>query len=309
MVVKKPVFITIGDIMLDQYIFGRATKLSPEAPVPVINIYEEKNRLGGAANVSANIKGLGNTSILCGIMGADESGGHIFDMLKKLDLDPSFIYMCPDHKTTKKTRIMAGQQHLLRMDKEIIKKIEGAVEEQVIDYLKGAFFKNQPITGVLVSDYNKGTITQNIMNFLRKQSVPIFVDPKPENFHFYRDVTCLTPNRQEAEEITGIKINSGKALIQAGKVILNNTRAKVLFITLGDQGMAVFTKDDCFLEPTVPKKVFDVTGAGDTVLAIIAHAYTHQFSLNDIARLANKGGAYAVEQLGTAIIQRERIFS
>jgi D-beta-D-heptose 7-phosphate kinase/D-beta-D-heptose 1-phosphate adenosyltransferase len=306
---NNPVVLVIGDVMLDHYRFGETTRMSPEAPVPIVKINKEETKLGGAANVAMNLKQLNATVRLIGGFGADYNAGILMEMLtSQVTFGPHIL---ADRPTTVKTRIMAQGQQMLRIDRESCIKIQGEDERKIIhgiNHFWEDYAFEKPI-GIFVSDYNKGFITKNIVKTLKSKECVCIADPKPDNIDYYKGFNVITPNRGETEQITGIKLTDEESIAYAGKTMQKDYDIETVLITLGEDGMAVFDKgnDPIFVKPVtyINKQVVDVTGAGDAVVAIFGLGIINGLDPEDAALCAVKGAEYVVGQIGTARVFTE----
>lgn len=302
--------LVIGDIIIDHFIWGSVTRISPEAPVPVVNVTGENLLLGGAANVLNNIYSLGGKATLCGLIGKDIMGDHLLELLDNLGSPTDGIIRSANRPTTKKTRIIAQQQQLVRFDREKT----GPLHSDNLAALLHFIDKNlSSFQAVIISDYNKGIISEDfmaaLMEKLRKYpDIPIIVDPKPKNITRFIGTTILTPNSHEAELMSGIEITDEKSLAMAAHIIQEQLQVDAILITRGEAGMALFEQGQPpFLIPTVAKEVFDVTGAGDTVIATLALAKAAGLSFREAAIVANQAAGIVVGKLGTATTSLQEI--
>lgn len=293
----------VGDVMLDHYTFGEVTRISPEAPVPVVQVIDEQYLLGGAGNVALNIAALGGRATIIGLIGDDRDGEVLGGLLEKSDVETALVHD-DRRRTTRKTRIIAQNQQIVRVDREhtgeIAKPVVGALLETIAAH-------GQQHDIVIVSDYGKGVITEAIMDALRAltgangKRPRILVDPKPQNYDLYRGVDILTPNTKEAGEGAGLPCAWPEGPAKVGKALFKRLDCRDLLITLGPQGMALFEGADKATHiPTFARKVFDVTGAGDTVIATMALAMAAGATLLDAAVLANHAAGIVVGQVGAA---------
>jgi rfaE bifunctional protein kinase chain/domain len=289
----------IGDIILDKYLWGDVERISPEAPVPVVDVKKETVSLGGASNVANNIASLDAKAYMIGVVGDDENAKIIENLLKSKNINPVLI-KDKSRPTIEKTRIIAVSQQLLRIDKEDRSKLSTELEDKIINEIEGIKDK---INVFIVSDYGKGVITQRIMDFIKSLNKPIFVDPKPSNYQLYKHTTILTPNKKEAYE--SIKADKNTDLEFVGRKIMSDLELSQLLITLGGEGMALFEGDKILRIPTKAKKVFDVTGAGDTVISVLALARLAGGTWEESASLANTAAGYVVGEIGTATVSRD----
>lgn len=302
--------LVIGDIIIDHFIWGSVNRISPEAPVPVVNVTGENLLLGGAANVLNNIYALGGKATICGLIGQDIMGDHLVGLLENLGSPTNGLIRTTDRPTTKKTRIIAQHQQVVRFDREKI----GDLPSQHLDDLLGFIDRNiSSFNAVIISDYNKGMISSDLMAALLgrlkgRPEIPIIVDPKPKNIERFSGTTILTPNSHEAELMSGLEITDEDSLTRAATRIQEKLEVNALLITRGEAGMALFEKGKApFLIPTVAKEVFDVTGAGDTVIASLALAGAAGLPFNEAAIVANLAAGIVVGKLGTATTSREEI--
>ena len=302
--------LVIGDIIIDHFIWGAVSRISPEAPVPVVNVTHENLLLGGAANVLNNIYAMGGKATMCGIIGDDIMGNNLLGLLNDLGSSTEGVIRTADRPTTKKTRIIAQHQQVVRFDREKTSALHEETSKALFDFIENNLYSFQ---AVIISDYNKGIITSDLMTMLRskladKPEIPIIVDPKPKNIERFTGATILTPNSHEAEQMSGIEISDNEKLVQAAQAIRKSLKTKALLITRGEAGMALFEGDnDPFIIPTVAREVFDVTGAGDTVIASLALGLATGLSFKDASILANRAAGIVVGKLGTATTSPEEI--
>ena len=298
----------IGDSMLDSFLWGRVDRISPEAPVPVVRVERETVKLGGAANVAANIRALGAEAFLVGICGQDEAGLQLRDQLAERGIDDTGLVACTDRPTTVKTRIIAHNQQVVRADREDDRPIEAALVDRLADLLAQA----GPFDGMIFSDYGKGVLTDAALAVFiaagQQAGVPMVVDPKKGDFSQYRGVTSLTPNQKEAEQACALPIVDSATLQEAGQRLLDRTAAEAVLITRGEHGMALFRRDgrEDHLD-TRATTVYDVTGAGDTVIAVYTAGLAAGADFLDAASLANHAAGLAVRVLGTAEITADQL--
>lgn len=298
----------IGDSMLDRFLWGRVDRISPEAPVPVVRLEKETVKLGGAANVAANIRALGAEVTLCGIWGPDEAGGQMKSILADRGIDASGMVETPDRPTTIKTRIIAHNQQVVRTDREDDRPLDNAILEELISRVESM----GPVDGYVLSDYGKGMLTNEALKafigMAQAGDKPIVVDPKKGDYSQYHGVTSLTPNQKEAEQACALSIVDGQSLAKAGSRLLDRTAAKAVLITRGEHGMALFEAEgQAHHLPTEATNVYDVTGAGDTVIAVYTTALAGGAFFADAASLANHAAGIAVRELGTAAVTAEQL--
>ncbi len=304
---KKKKILVIGDIILDRYIWGKVSRISPEAPVPVVEVTDEDFLLGGASNVAHNIVSLGGSATLAGVAGNDRGG----DILRKMFDDKRIQHdgvLWTSRPTTMKTRVIAHGQQVVRFDREEKNKVDGKLSAHLIGQIK----KSLPgYDAVIISDYRKGVISselvREIVRLAKPKNIFVSVDPKVGHFHCYRHVSLITPNVQEASAASGIEIRDEKSLVNAGRTLLKKLPCSAVLITRGEQGMSLFKKDIAVHIPTVAKNVYDVTGAGDTVIAVFTLAHASGASLEEAAVIANHGAGIVVGEVGTAVITQEQL--
>jgi D-beta-D-heptose 7-phosphate kinase/D-beta-D-heptose 1-phosphate adenosyltransferase len=300
-----------GDLMLDRFVWGRVSRISPEAPVPVVTIEREDYHLGGAANVARNLASLGGTPLLLGIVGEDEAGGTLRRALGERGLSSEAVLSDSSRRTTVKTRIIAHSQQVVRADWESTDDIAGEVEARTIALLDDVVLRSKAL---VLSDYSKGALTPRVIERAiaasRDRGVPILVDPKVHRYRLYRGVTLVTPNLSEAERFTGIDVRSEGDLNQAAERILDEIECEAVLITRGEQGMSLYQRSHPALHiAAAAREVFDVTGAGDTVIATAALALACGESLPRAAELSNRAAGIVVGKLGTATVLPEELLS
>lgn len=299
----------VGDVMLDHFIWGKVTRISPEAPVPVVDIENESLMLGGAANVLNNITSLGGRAHLCGVIGHDDMGKRLVHELRALGVDTGGVIVEDGRPTTIKTRVVAHGQQIVRFDRENRGQIGRATEDLIIGYVKGM---DGSLGGIIVSDYAKGVVTKRLVGELvkvaAKRRIPIAVDPKVGHFDFYKGVTVVTPNNLEASQASGTDIVDDETLRTAGRLLMAKLGSEALLVTRGEHGMSLFIGDKPPINiPTVAKEVFDVTGAGDTVIAVFTLALAAGASMHEAAVIANHAAGIVVGEVGTATVSTEEL--
>jgi D-beta-D-heptose 7-phosphate kinase/D-beta-D-heptose 1-phosphate adenosyltransferase len=302
--------VVLGDVMLDEFIWGDVTRISPEAPVPVVNIKRESTRLGGAANVLANITALGATASVVGVVGNDAAADKLREGLQQTGgLQTEDTLIADDNRpTTIKLRIIAHNQMVVRADREQRSHVNGRVEARIIDTAKQTLTNAQAL---IVSDYDKGMITPRILSEVLPFAygrIPVLVDPKIRNFNSYRPATLITPNHHEALRLANLEEDNDEMLYQAARVIRTQLACDAVLITRGEQGMMLVEKDapPVYVE-TAAREVFDVTGAGDTVIATMAAALAAGASMTEAAVLANHAAGIVVGKVGTATATAEEV--
>ncbi len=301
--------LVVGDLMLDEYLWGKAERISPEAPVQVVDVIREDLRLGGAGNVVNNLVALGCRVSVASVVGGDENGSLLLRTFTDKGVDVAGVMADTPRQTSRKTRVIAANQQIVRIDRESREPLSRECEEWLIAYLR----EHAPAFQViLVSDYLKGVLTPAVVRAImavgKKCGVPVVVDPKGSDYAKYCGATILTPNRKEAEAASGTKISGLDGLSQAANMLMDQADLAALLITRSEEGMSLFRRDGGMLHiPTVAREVFDVTGAGDTVLAVLGLALAGGFSLEDAAALANIAAGIAVSKLGTSTVSPEEI--
>jgi len=305
---KEQHILVIGDIMLDKYIFGNVERISPEAPVQIVNVRKENYVPGGAANTANNISSLGAKASLIGIVGKDNANQILMKELDKRNINCQGIVTDDKKPTIQKIRVLGQNQQLLRIDYEIKEYVTKETEDKIIDYIKT---KISEINAIIISDYIKGIVTKSlferITDLTNKNNKIIIVDPKPKHKEFYKNVTLITPNHKEACEMLNQEINNNEDLKEIGIQLLKDLNTNIL-ITRGEKGMCLFEKDENITHiPTAAKEVYDVSGAGDTVIATITLALASGATPKEAAIVANHAAGIVVGKLGTATATIEEI--
>lgn len=297
--------LVIGDLMLDVYQSGNVNRISPEAPVPIVNIKKSFERLGGAANVCQNIISLGAKCSVVGMVGNDRAGKTIKSLFVENSINSDQVIVSDSRPTTTKTRIIADDQQVVRIDKEEKLLITNSEEDKILYNLKKII---NEIDVIVLQDYNKGLLTENlikkIVKISNKNSKFIFVDPKFDNFFAYRDVLLFKPNKKETEKKLGFALNSIENINRAAKMIKKKLHCKNILITLGENGMLLLSDDDQYFKiQTRARKVHDVSGAGDTVISTLALFYTAGYSLAQSTVIANIAAGKVCEYIGVVPIK------
>lgn len=303
--------LVVGDIMVDHFIWGKVKRISPEAPVPVVEVEEDDIMLGGSANVMNNIRSLDGKVYGIGVVGADEMGEKIIGELKKREIDTQGVLIEPGRPTTIKTRIVAHGQQVVRFDRESTKEIKRSCTEKMLARIESLV---PYINIIIVSDYNKGVVTRELIAGIKKliahTDVMVCVDPKKADFSFYQGVHVITPNHHEAERATGIEISNHRSLNRVGEELLKRFSFKAALITRGERGMSLFEQGASTVHTEFPadaREVFDVTGAGDTAIGTFALAIASGANLKEAAFLANKAAGVVVGKTGTATVSRREL--
>jgi D-glycero-beta-D-manno-heptose-7-phosphate kinase len=301
--------LVVGDLMLDHFVTGKVDRISPEAPVPVVTVSGESFHLGGAANVAANVRALGGRVTVVGVIGRDETGRHILDELRHVGVGVGGMLATSSLPTTRKTRIVAHQQQVARLDYEkriADPKLDGRVRDRVGRLLPR-------FDGVVVSDYGKGVVTAALLADLAARprgKPPLFIDPKKGNFPNYRNATLVKPNLDAAQAASGVDVHDDASLRLAGQRLVEAWRSEAVLISRGEAGMTLFRRGRRMAHfPTAAREVFDVTGAGDTVLATAALAVASGASFEDAAVLANRAAGIAVGKAGTATVSAKELIA
>ena len=297
---QKPKIIVIGDLMIDHYLWGTSDRISPEAPVQIINVEHDNLLLGGAGNVINNLKALGAEVGVLSVIGECQESYDLISLLKDINVDTKYIIRQKNRITSKKSRIIAEQQQVVRYDREVTDEIDSKTQDQILQIF------NQIIENfdlILLSDYGKGVLTPDLVKSLikisNKNKKRILVDPKGLDYSKYKGAYILTPNKKEASEATGVEIKDKESLLKAITILKDNCNLNVSLITLSDEGVAVFD-DNLRIHPTSAREVYDVTGAGDTVLASIGFALACNNNIDDAVKFANLAAGVVVGKIGSA---------
>jgi D-glycero-beta-D-manno-heptose-7-phosphate kinase len=303
--------LVFGDLMLDRFIWGAVSRISPEAPVPVVEIKKESTHLGGAANVASNIRSLGGIPVPLGVIGNDFEGARLREEFRALKCPVSGLVVDKGRPTSIKTRIIAHHQQVCRTDREDRSPLSPGIQARVAEKFNAALASAD---AVIISDYSKGLISRPLLSKTLPRAKAarkiVCVDPKMKDFAVYKPATIITPNTAEAENASGIAIVGNRDVLRAGKKILNELGIDHLLITRGEEGMALFesaSKMTCI--PTVAKEVFDVTGAGDTVISTIALSLVSGLPILESAVLSNIAAGIVVGKLGTASVTPEELIA
>ena len=303
----------LGDLMLDEYMWGNVSRISPEAPVPVVEIMNESLKLGGAANVALNVKSLGEVPILVGVVGKDRNGERLKDTLAHSGIQTEGIFADGTRQTTTKTRIIAHNQQVVRADREKTEELSADLTSKLVNFIK-IKVKEEDISAFLISDYGKGVINLNLLNevisLAKENNLFISVDPKETHFMNYKRVSLITPNHAEAGFAYGKRIKDETSLEEVGWGLLKKLEAEALLITRGEKGMSLFENDQRLTHfPTVAREVYDVTGAGDTVISSFTCAFAAGASLKEAALISNHAAGIVVGEVGTAQVTREELYN
>lgn len=304
----------LGDVMLDEYLFGEVSRISPEAPVPIVRIVKERAVLGGAANVAANLKALGAEPLLIGTLQKDAAGDRVLGLLGGLGISISGLVLDTSRPTIIKTRVIGQQQQMLRIDREDAGQPDAAVLIGLKDRLGRALAE---ASALIVSDYAKGVVNEPVMQVVRetcgRRNLPWIVDPKPSHKALYRGATLMTPNTKEATELTARPARSDMEVTVAGRTLMADLGLKGLLVTRSERGMALFAPDAGhtapWMIPTEAREVFDVSGAGDTVIAAFSAAIAAGAGWPEAAMLANAAAGVVVAKVGTATVTPDELLA
>jgi D-glycero-beta-D-manno-heptose-7-phosphate kinase len=303
----------IGDVMIDRYVFGNIHRISPEAPVPILEWRKTENRLGGAANVALNIKSLGAEPLLMSVIGDDEEKNIFLQLLDNENISKDFILIDNERPTTVKTRYWASGQQLLRLDKETTASIPLHIAHSVIEKVVNLLEKKQ-IDVIIFQDYNKGFLTplviQSVIKLAQKWQIPTAVDPKKDNFDAFKNVTLFKPNLKEMSNFIGQNITNDKQnLCSAAQQLYAISPFENIMITLSEKGVFIYNNLINNILPTSPRNIADVCGAGDAVIAVAALALTAGLSIEKIAILANIAGGQVCEEVGVVPVRKEKFWA
>lgn len=306
---KDSRILVVGDLMLDRFIVGTVSRTCPEAPVPVVLVDREYSTPGGAANVANNIRALGGKALITGVIGNDTNGKLLTDELKKSRIRYEGVFSDNKRPTTLKTRVMAQHQHIARIDKEAIFDINKTIAIKILSYVNSVI---SDIDAIIIEDYGKGVITRYLLGEIIKMTKDsrriINVDPREGHFSYYTGVTAITANRREASIASGIKIMDKKGIEKAGKLLLKKSKCKGILITLGKEGMCLFEKAGGVIHiPPVPQEVFDVSGAGDTVVSAFTLALSCKANMKEAAYISNYAASVVVGKMGISLASKREL--
>jgi rfaE bifunctional protein kinase chain/domain len=304
----------IGDVMLDRYVYGEVTRISPEAPVQVVDVINNEYKLGGAANVANNINSLQNEAILIGVTGNDREREIYLDIMKELGLTTEGIFKDEERPTTLKTRVIAHSQHIIRIDQEMKKNISRKMENNIIEYLNE---RMQDLESIILQDYNKGLLTKHFINRIitsaKAAGKNVYVDPKFDNFFEYKNVTVFKPNRKEIQDVMGVRIDGEETAYEVGKKLINTIECEWLIITRGEKGMMLFDKEQnniiFYNIPTRARNVADVSGAGDTVISTIAACLSGGADIKEAIIIANQAAGLVCEEVGIVPVKKNALIN
>jgi D-beta-D-heptose 7-phosphate kinase/D-beta-D-heptose 1-phosphate adenosyltransferase len=308
----KPAWaLVIGDLMLDRYLWGEVERISPEAPVPVVLLKRESESAGGAANVAANLAGLGVATRLVGCIGADEDGSRLKRAIQDLKIDTRGLLHSESHSTIAKTRIIGGHQQMMRLDREMRAPYSGNDIQALLDIVHQQLADHPAV--VVLSDYAKGVLTpklcQEVIGASRRLGIPVLVDPKGQDYEKYRGATALTPNKREAAEACRVDIRDNKGLLAAAANMRLQLELDFLAVTRGEEGLSLIEAEQTLHIPATAKQVFDVSGAGDTVIATLAAGMLAGLTHQDALHLANLAAGIVVGKVGTVPVNKEELLA
>ncbi len=301
----------VGDVMIDRYLTGKVDRISPEAPVPVVQLFQSDNRLGGAANVALNVQAMGAKAHLCSVIGKDENAELFLQLMPQENLDAVNILQSNERKTTVKTRVIASNQHLLRVDTEDTHDLSSRESKQFLAAIK-SFLDRQKIDVILFQDYNKGVLTHELIKAIieeaNQRNIPTAVDPKKDNFLSYKKTTLFKPNLKEVREALPFSIDPTLASLQiASDFLRQKLNHQNTLITLSEKGIFADDGQQSMILPTQPRNITDVCGAGDTVISIAALGLALSMDLKDIALLTNLAGGQVCEKVGVVPVDKKQL--
>lgn len=301
--------LVVGDVMLDEFIFGKVHRISPEAPVPVVRVERETMMLGGAANVVNNLVALGARVGCCGLVGRDRMGAEVLAMLKDSGCNADAVLADPTRPTIVKTRVIAHSQQVVRFDREERSAPDPRVVAELAEAVERAFGNYEV---VIFSDYNKGVVTKDLVDRVLPRMLAagatVLVDPKPQNIGLFRGVAMITPNHLEAGVAAGVEIESEEALVRAGAALLQELACRSVLITRGEHGMTLFEQGGTVTHiPTAATEVYDVTGAGDTVVGVLGLCLAAGAGFREAAHVANLAAGRVIRKVGTATVDAEEL--
>jgi D-glycero-beta-D-manno-heptose-7-phosphate kinase len=306
---KTKRILVIGDVMIDAYVRGNVNRISPEAPVPIVSLQKDEDRLGGAANVAINLVSMGATAIICSVIGNDKSGEKMVTLLAENSISSEGLIFSADRQTTVKTRVIGNNQHLLRIDSEQTDDITASEENELL--LKVKEILKQQVDAIIFEDYNKGVLTerviQQIIEFANSKNIPTTVDPKNKNFFAYKNVTLFKPNLKELKEGVGMKFtfSEKEQFENAVSKLESKLNNKVSFVTLSEHGVFIKDGKEQHYIPAHIRNIADVSGAGDTVISLATLCLTAGLPIRQIAEIANLAGGLVCEKSGVVSIDKD----
>lgn len=305
---SEATILVVGDLMVDRFLWGTVHRISPEAPVPVVHLKSETSALGGAGNVARNLQSLGAAAHLVGVVGSDRGADDFWRLLAEAGLEGDGIVRSEDRPTITKTRVIAQHQQVVRIDREAAESLSPAVRNEIGSRVKGLLAK---VGGIVISDYEKGVISEDVLERIlpaaKAAGLPTVIDPKPLNFPFYKPATVITPNLHEAREMARSRGGPEEDILQMGKDLRDWLGCEAVLLTRGEEGMTLFQSGESTSIPAMAREVFDVTGAGDTVVAVLSLCLTAGAELKEAACLANLAAGLVVGKLGTAVVTQKEL--
>jgi D-glycero-beta-D-manno-heptose-7-phosphate kinase len=301
--------LVVGDFILDEFVWGEVSRISPEAPVPVVDVKRQSFMPGGALNVANNIRSLKGTVYPCGVVGRDLYGRMLLKMMRREKIETGGVIYDRARPTSLKTRVIAHSQQVVRFDKEKISDLKPLQAKEILEFAKD---KIKDVRAIIIEDYGKGVVTPGLIRSLvraaKSRKIPVLVDPKEKHIAYYKGVTAITPNRKEAYAAFGVSKEEPPALSEVGHGLIRKLQSKAVLITLGEEGMALFEKNGTVTKiPTAAREVFDVSGAGDTVIAVFGLALAVGATLKEAAILSNLAAGVVVGKLGTASLDQAEL--
>jgi D-glycero-beta-D-manno-heptose-7-phosphate kinase len=308
--IGKSFIAVVGDVMLDRYIWGGVSRISPEAPVPVVDVDHESDHPGGASNVALNIRSLGAIPVMFGVVGQDANAGALRELFKRANIMTDFLIEDTTRPTTVKTRVIAGSQHVVRIDYEQRAQIHPDSQRRLLDKLENHL---PSISLIILQDYNKGVIGADMISRITvmaaERGIPVLVDPKFNNFFEYRGVAVFKPNRKESEDALKMRLHDEKSFTLAAKTMMERLGCENVLLTLGEMGMLLLERSgDVTRVPTKARKVADVSGAGDTVIATLGTMLASGATITEAALLANFAGGLVCEEVGIVPVDRDALY-
>ena len=310
---SRSAVLVVGDVMVDHFIWGKVSRISPEAPVPVVDVQKDSVMLGGSANVLNTIYAMGGRVYMAGVIGNDDTGKELLRQLKEREIDKAGIVIEKGRPTTLKTRIVAHGQQVVRFDSESKKPIPKTSCDKILAYVKSLRDK---IGASVISDYSKGVVSRELIDgirsIIRDSKIFLCVDPKQSDFSIYEGVHVITPNHHEAGRAAGLEFVNGDDLLKLGETLLAKYVFQALLVTRGEEGMSLFERGPRNVHthfPAQAKEVYDVTGAGDTVIGVLALSLAAKANLKEATSLANHAAGIVVGKVGTSTVSREELIS
>jgi D-beta-D-heptose 7-phosphate kinase/D-beta-D-heptose 1-phosphate adenosyltransferase len=306
---KPPTILVLGDLMLDRFIFGSVDRISPEAPVPIVKLKKEEQMLGGSGNVIRNLSNLGIQTSLCSVVGKDLAGDLLINQLIEKDIQISNVHRLNSVRTTEKMRIVADRQQIVRVDWDM----DQFKADFVDDLIKNISGHIENIDGVIISDYAKGmcseVLLKKVIEISNNNNIPIFIDPKGIDWGKYKHTNLITPNIKEAETVLGKKLTNDQDFEKAGEKICSTYNIEACLITRGGDGMSFFCKNNTFHLKSNAKEIFDVSGAGDTVISTMATGLVMNLTYKQAAEFSNRAAGIVVGHIGTSAITTRELLN